>query len=215
MTVSTLGELGTDAWNHYVHAARPEDDFVQIGLTGYGFLDDTPPADVARQSTLLNGYLERANVHSMIAFTDKHWNSPASKNAYQNIVDHCPALRAILPIQYMPYAAGQGALLWCSRDGKRIPVLSPRTDIWKIDGQGDFAAPPDRVASVLNRWASQPQRELPDTYAWVIVHAWSDFGNGVVGVGAAKACASQLDPNIRIVKPSELVERLYRAANPE
>ena len=39
--------------------------------------------------------------------------------------------------------------------------------------------------------------------------------NGTVGVGAAKACAVQLNPNIRVVKPSELVERLGRAANPE
>lgn len=215
MTVSTLGELGPDAWNYYVHAATSNDDFVHIGLTGYGFLDDTPPADITRQSALLNPYLERANVHSMIAFTDKHWDSPASKNAYQNIVDHCPTLRAILPLQYMPYAAGQGALLWCHRDGKRIPILPPRTDIWKIDDQGDFAAPPDRVAAILNRWAARPPKELSDTYAWVIVHAWSDFGNGVVGVSAAKACAAQLSPNIRVVKPSELVERLYRAANPQ
>ena len=215
MTVSTLGELGPDAWNYYVHAATPNDDFVHIGLTGYGFLDDTPPADITRQSALLDPYLERANVHSMIAFTDKHWDSPASRDAYQNIVDHCPALHAILPLQYMPYAAGQGALLWGHRDGKRVPILPPRTDIWKIDGQGDFAAPPDHVADVLNRWASQPPKDLSDTYAWVIVHAWSDFGHGVVGVGAAKACAARLSPNIRVVKPSELVERLYRAANPE
>ena len=215
MTISTLGELGPDAWNHYVQAATPNDDFVHIGLTGYGFLDDTPPAEITRQSTLLNAYLARANVHSMIAFTDKHWDSAASRNAYQNIVDHCPALHAILPLQYMPYAAGQGALLWCNREGKRVPILPPRTDIWKINDQGDFAAAPDRVAAILNRWASQPQKDLSDTYAWVIVHAWSDFGHGVVGVGAAKACAAQLAPNIRVVKPSELVERLYRAANPQ
>ncbi len=215
MTVSTLGEFGSDAWNYYVHAATPNDDFVHIGLTGYGFLDDTPPADITRQATLLNPSLERANIHCMIAFTDKHWDSPASRNAYQNIVDHCPALHAILPLQYMPYAAGQGVLLWCHRDGKRVPILPPRTDIWKIDDQGDFAAPPDHVATVLNRWASEPQKDFSDTYAWVIVHAWSDFGHGVVGVSAAKACAAQLAPNIRVVKPSELVERLYRAANPE
>lgn len=215
MTVSTLGALGPDAWNYYVHAATPEDDFVHIGLTGYGFLDDTPPGEITRQAAILNPYLERANVHSMIAFTDKHWDSPASRDAYQNIVDHCSALRAILPLQYMPYAAGQGALLWCHRDGKRVPVLAPRTDIWKIDDQGDFAAPPDRVAAILNHWADQPQKELPDTYAWVIVHAWSDFGNGNAGVGAAKACVAQLNPNIRVVKPTELVDRLYLAANPQ
>ncbi len=215
MTVSTLGELGTDAWNHYVRAATPNDDFVHIGLTGYGFLDDTPPADITRQSTLLNPYLERSNVHCMIAFTDKHWDSPDSRNAYQNIVDHCPALHAILPLQYMPYAAGQGALLWCHRDGKRIPILPPRTDIWKTNDQGDFAAPPERVATVLNRWAAQPQTGLSATYAWVIVHAWSDFGHGVVGVSAATTCAAQLAPNIHVVKPAELVERLYRAGNPE
>lgn len=214
MTVSTLAKLGSDAWNDYVRAATPDDEFVHIGLTGYGFLDDTPPASIARQATLLNGYLEKANVHSMIAFTDKHWDSPESRAAYQNIVDHAPTLRAILPLQYMPYAAGQGKLLWCNRDSKRVPVLPPRTDIWKIDDQGDFAAPPDRVAQVLNRWAAQPQKSLEDTYCWVIVHAWSDFGNGVVGVGAAKDCAAKLDPNIKVVKPSELVDRLYRAANP-
>ena len=38
----------------YTKAATPDDEFVQIGLTGYGFLDDTPPADITRQSTLLN-----------------------------------------------------------------------------------------------------------------------------------------------------------------
>ena len=54
----------------------------------------------------------------------------------------------------MPYAAGQGALRWCNRDGKRTPGLPPRTDIWKIEGQGDFAAPPNRVAAILNRWAT-------------------------------------------------------------
>ena len=213
LPVSNLAELGPDVWNHLVKAATPNDDYVHIGLTGYGFLDDTPPADITRQATLLNPYLQRANVHSMIAFTDKQWDSPASKAAFQNIVDHCPAVRCIMPLQYMPYAAGAGRLLWCNRDGKRIPVLPPRTDLWD-DNQGDLAGPPDRIAKVLNRWAQGPVNSLEDTYAWVIVHAWTDFGNNTAGVGAAKACAAALDPNIRVVKPAELVDRLYRAANP-
>ncbi len=214
LPVFNLAELGTDAWNHYVSHASPNDGFVHIGLTGYGFLDDTPPAVISRQATLLNAHLERANVHSLIAFTDKHWDSPESRAAFQNVIDHCPALRAVMPLQYMPYAAGAGRLLWATRDGKRIPILPPRTDIWD-DDQGDLAGPPDRVAKVLNRWAAQPQNSLDATYAWVIVHAWSDFGHGAVGFGAAKACAARLDPNIRVVKPAELVDRLYRAANPE
>lgn len=214
LPVSNLAHLGSDAWNYYVQEASSNDDFVHIGLTGYGFLDDTPPAVITRQATLLDGDLERANVHSLIAFTDKHWDSPESRAAYQNVVDHCPAVRAILPLQYMPYAAGAGKLLWCRREGKRIPVLPPRSDLWD-DNQGDLAGPPDRIAQVLNRWAAQPARSLDDTYAWVIVHAWTDFGNNTAGVGAAKACAAKLDPAIRVVKPSELIDRLYRAANPE
>ena len=118
-----------------------------------------------------------------------------------------------MPLQYMPYAAGAGHILWCQRDGQRIPVLPPRTDIWD-DNQGDLAGPPDKVAEVLNRWAADPPKTLSDTYAWVIVHAWTDFGHNTAGVSAAKACASQLSPNIRVVKPSELIDRLYRAANP-
>ena len=214
LAVGGLSVLGTDAWDYYTKAATPDDEFVQIGLTGYGFLDDTPAADITRQATLLNGYLEKANVHSMIAFTDKHWDSPESRAAFQNVVDHCPTLRGVMPLQYMPYAAGAGNLLYCHRDGKRVPILPPRTDIWD-DNQGDLAGPPDKVASVLNHWAEQPQKTLADTYAWVIVHAWTDFGHNTAGVSAAKACAAKLDPNIRVVKPSELIDRLYQAANPE
>ena len=185
MAVSTLALLGSDAWNYYPRAATPDDEFIQIGLTGYGFLDDTPPVEITRQAVLLDPTLERANVHEMTAFTDKHWDSPASVAAYQNVVDHCPALRAILPLQYMPYAAGAGHLLWCQRDGKRVPVLPPRTDLWD-DNQGDLASPPDKVAEVLNRWAAQPQHSAEDTYCWAIIHAWTDFGHHTAGSSRRK-----------------------------
>ena len=211
VALPALHELASDTWQYLVRSATPADDFIQFGLTGYGFVDETPENALATQASALEPHLRNSNVHALALFTHEQWNSPAAMRSFDTIVKNCPSLHGVLPLQYAPYAAGRGALTWRKRGSERIPVLSARAAIWKVGKPTLEAGAPEDVAVVLNQWASKPSAALEDRCSWVVVHAWSQFDNGVTGFGAAKACAMRLDSKIKIVKPSELIEMLYCA----
>ena len=210
---SSLGRFGTDAWNSILRSSTPADDFVQCCQTGYAFIDEAPPEALKLQASRMDGYLQKTGITTAALWTHNKWDAPEAVRAYESVANNCPSLRGILAVQYAPYAAGRGAQLWCRRGKEKVPVISAKAAIWKMKKGTPEQGSPAEVAQILNEWAKRPAGTSQDRFAWVIVHAWSNFSESVTGFGAAKECAKQLDPSIRVIKASELVELVYRSAN--
>ncbi|MGC8541943.1 MAG: hypothetical protein ACP5QA_15140, partial [Phycisphaerae bacterium] len=157
------------------------------------------------------------------SFTVK-WNSPSALAAYRLAALNIPKLRALFTIQFDPYAAGRGKIIWIRRNGgPPLPVLSALASIWNMP-KNVYAGSPGHVARLLNRWASKPVRNVDNRFTWVVVHAWSRFADpGSPGVklgvyDAAAYCAGHLSSSIKVVTPEQLAKLLGQAkalAGPE
>ena len=198
-------------------SAKPTDGLVQFG-SGYFYWDHFGAArggadaldPVLRRASL---FLNRLGLHTMISFTVS-WNSPQALAAYRRAAVNIPNLRALFTIQFDPYAAGRGKIIWIRREnGPPLPVLSAKAAIWNMP-KNIYAGSPGHVARLLNRWAAKPVRNMGNRFTWVVVHAWSRFADpGSPGVklgvyDAAAYCAAHLSSSIKVVTPEQLAKLL-------
>jgi hypothetical protein len=202
--------------NYLRTTAKATDGFVQFG-SGYFYWDHFGMArggpealdSLLRRASL---FLNRLGLHTMISFTVK-WNSPRALAAYKRAALEIPRLQALFTIQFDPYAAGRGKIIWIHRkNGPPLPVLSAKAAIWNMP-KNVYAGSPAHVARLLNRWAARPVRNADGRFTWVVVHAWSRFtepgDNSTLGVyDAAAYCAAHLTPSIKVVTPGQLAELL-------
>ncbi len=206
--------------------AKPTDGFLQFG-SGYFYWDHFGAArggadalaPVLRRAAV---FLNRLGLHTMISFIVK-WNSPSALAAYRLAALNIPRLRALFTIQFDPYAAGRGKIIWIRREnGPPLPVLSALASIWNMP-KNAYAGSPGHVARLLNRWASKPVRNPGNRFTWVVVHAWSRFAvpGHIAKLGvydAAAYCAAHLSSSIKVVTPEQLAKLLGQAnalAEPE
>jgi hypothetical protein len=207
--------------NYLCTTAQANDGFVQFS-SGYFYWDHFgvsrggPDAlnSVLRRASL---FLNRLGLHTMISFTVK-WNSPQALAAYRRAALEIPKLRALFTIQFDPYAAGRGKIIWIHREhGPFLPVLSAKAAIWNMP-KNVYAGSPGHVARLLNRWAARPVRNADDRFTWVVVHAWSRFAEpgdkAKLGVyDAAAYCAEHLSSSIKVVTPEQLATLLRHKKN--
>jgi hypothetical protein len=205
------------------HAGR-NDELLQFGL-GYFYLDDYGKArggTTALKELLesVRPYIAKLHVHVLLLFTN-HWDSPAAIRGYRLVAHELPMVQGVLAIQYSPYAAGKGKILWVKHaDGVPMPIISSRTFLWN-QGKGHnsaFFQRPNYAAGELNTWAAHgPTAAAASQFAWVGVHAWSNFNFGkpsqsVGQYGAAVYTAKRLNPGITLVTPGQLVKLLLARA---
>ena len=94
-------------------------------------------------------------------------------------------------------------------DGK--PIVSAKYRLWN-NRQGSS---PEEIAAAVNALPTDPKN--PDSYAFIIVHAWSGLnssGDFIVGgntMAAVEKLVNGLDGNTHLVSPSQFMERI--AAN--
>ncbi len=209
--------------------ASPRDDVVLLS-GGYYYPDwfgqrRTEPDLLARHARRIGAYMGRCGLTGLM-LNLQDWDSEAARQAYATYAREIPALQGIFAIQYAPYTAGGGATHWVELPGRRVPVISARNAIWAGRGDDPREGTPSRVAAMLNAWAAQPLERNEDRCAWVIVHCWSWFrhgqtpateevdqaapGEGEIARGYRPAlwCGERLAPNLRVVTPTALLQRL-------
>lgn len=212
--------------------ATPNDDFLLYG-GGYYYpdwfgKDRCDPGLLAQHARRLNKYMDKCGIHSF-AINAQQWDGPEAMAAYETYVREMPALNAIFTVQYYPYTGGGGAIRWIPRpDGKRVPVISAHYALWAGRGNDPHEGTPNHVAALLNEWAAKPVKAPEDRFAWVTVHCWSWFkqapadaalsaeevdqtappAEAARGYLPATWCAAQLSPNIRVVTPAVLADKL-------
>ena len=203
--------------------ARPRDQLFQFGL-GYFYLDEYGKLRGGKLALIsllqsIRPNLECLHIHTLLVFT-KAWDSQAARQAYQVLARQLPDIHGVFAIQFNPYAAGRGKILWIHRrHGAPMPVISARSFLWN---QGKFVNSvyfqwPNYAATKLNAWANHRSESLDRHFAWIGIHAWSSFKlkSGVRALrqyGAALYVARHLRPSIRVVTPSQLVRLLIEAS---
>lgn len=198
--------------------ATANDELLQYA-TGYCYIDTFGQkrggiAALRRLMTKSRPYLLRTHATVMQSFVT-NWKSQRAQRAYAVTAAAIPELKGLFITQYHPYAAGEGAIRWVSRpDGRDLAVLTPLIALWHGVQDPKHFADIEPAAQAINRWAQRPVKRPEDRFTWIIVHAWSKFPfNGQIRqrYQAAAACAGLLDKNMRVVTPTELVDRLCAA----
>jgi hypothetical protein len=153
------------------------------------------------------------------------WSSSASLAACRIFASEIPGLAGMFPIQYYPYNAGKGEILWTENSrGDPIPVISARYALWagvkeKLHGT------PAAVARFVNEAPHSGAADTAGHFDWTTVHAWSYFREargsddpeaeevdqklaGQPGVERCVEpmswCVERLAPHVKVVSPEEL-----------
>jgi len=218
--------------------ATPRDDFLLFG-GGYYYPDEFGQNRKGQQSlrqhaTRIGAYM-RQDGSKLLAVNLQRWDSPAAQSAYNTYAQSMPGLLGIYSIQYAPYAAGKGRVLWAKDNrGEEVPVLSPRFAIWN-HSEYEQDGSPSRIAERLNGQVYRGEPKGEAHFSWVVVHAWSWFRHRLPGepasaeeidqarggeTGTARGltpirwCREALDPHVRVVTPTELTLLLRLHARP-
>ena len=107
-------------------------------------------------------------------------------------------------MDYSNYAGMKGKMRFAN--GK--PIVSARYQLWN----GMPGCSPEEVAAAVNALPADPKN--PDSYVFVIVHAWSglngsgEFTQGGNTMAAVERLVEQLDENTRLVSPAQFMERI-------
>jgi len=189
--LADVAQLCPYALRNLIRTASPRDDLVLMG-GGYYYPDlfgksRNSIEPLRLHARRIRGYL-RLTGTSLLHMNAAKWDSPEAIRAYTVFAEEIPELQAILMVQYAPYTAGKGRVLWVRRrDGTELPVISARFAIWAHSPFPDDG-PPAEIAAKLN---AEPRLAEPATsdaenrsqpaevpgFSWVTVHCWSWFKN--------------------------------------
>ena len=219
--------------------AKPGDDFL-LFAGGYYYPDLYGNLRTGVDSMDLHarrlGYYFNLGGFSLLMANFQKWDCQTAFDACHDYVHWLPGLDGIVTIQYSPYTGGHGAVHWIpgGADGE-TPIVSTQLAIWN---HADFpgGGGPARIAGMINALPHLGAPDDVDHFSVVIVHAWSWFkhlgkdepvGNEEIdqnstanpgtggGMAAAKWCSDRLQPYVRVVTPSELVELMRLRVHPQ
>jgi hypothetical protein len=218
--------------------ATPNDDFV-LYSGGYYYPDhfgERREEDVLRLHARRMGEYMRMGGLRTIASNAMDWDSPQALRAYNTFVEEIPELEGIFTVQYYPYPAGEGRILWATDGERHVPVISCRLTIWAQTGRPRDTTPAG-VAKWLNGMPTGGPEWSEDNFSFVMPHCWSRFRNtngdpspmaeeegvdqGQDAEGTARGmlpvkwCVDRLDDNVRVVTPTELALLVKRHLAPE
>jgi len=237
--IADLAQLCPYALQRLVSTATERDDLVLMG-GGYYYPDLFGAArqDVEAlrlHARRIRGYLRMTGVRVLHMNASK-WDSPEAVRAYTIFAEEIPELEGILMIQYAPYTAGKGKVIWVKRrDGSEMPVVSARFGIWAHSPFPDDGTPA-KIARLLNGMPAIGAEATESGFSWVTVHCWSWFREApeqttddaelvdqskAQELGAKRGmepvvwCARRLSPHVRVLTPTEMVMLMNLRLRPE
>jgi hypothetical protein len=216
-----MDSLQTDPYaiQYMLETATHGDDLIQYA-TGYCYLDHFGEKRGGAEAlgqlmTRTRPYLQKIGATTMTSFV-LDWRSDRANEAYAITARAIPELKGLFITQYHPYAAGEGAIRWIKRGDStnQMAVLTPLIAMWHgVDDPVHFADI-EPTAQAINSWAKRSLSKPEDRFTWIVVHCWSKFpfdGRELSCYDATLECAKLLDRNVKIVTPTELVDRLHAA----
>jgi len=226
LPISTLLQVAPDIWDYVAGTATANDDLLAFG-DSYAYFDHFGSRVGGAQAldaflTSRAAYWDKVGIRQALGFASD-WDSNAAIQAYGRAAQALPHLRGLFILQYLPYAAGQGRILWAKRPGAApMPVLSALTTVRNDFNDGACSSPQEAI-DAINQWAARPAKRRDDRFTWVSVLAWSEYDlpadapdladhNGKLGPYQAAAYIQRhLDAGVKVVTPAALLELLNSA----
>ena len=227
--VVCMSQVAVPILRHMAATATANDNSMMLG-GGYYYPDEYGKAYGDRDKALaahldqIAPTIDRLGVRTaqLINFD---WKSSVSLTGYRLFAQKIPNLAGILPIQYYPYNAGLGEIIWTTNSkGDPIPVISARYALW-AGVKEKFHGTPAAVARFINEAPHKGAAETTGHFDWTTVHAWSYFREargkddpeaenvdqklanqpGVEKCVEPMAwCVERLAPHVKVVSPEEL-----------
>jgi hypothetical protein len=198
---ASAADLAVPLAEKYYGEMTANDSFV-LSLSGLGY---TFPSKWTSRKALrnmagtLSQKMEMLDTRELLVLDDGGFDS----NALDIIMSETRA-NGIFYIDYEKYAGLNGKIRFAG--GK--PVVSAKYQLWNnMPG-----CSPEEIAAAVNSLPADPKN--PDSYVFIIVHAWSGLdGNGEFVEGgntmaAVEKLVSGLNPDTHLVSPSQFMERI-------
>ncbi len=227
--VADLAQLCPYALQRLVETATPNDDLLLMG-GGYYYPDlfgaaREDPNALRLHARRIRGYMAMTGIR-VLHMNASIWDSPDAIRAYTILAEEIPELEGIFMVQYAPYTAGKGRVIWVKRrDGTEMPVVAARFAIWAHSPFPDDG-PPAEVAKRLNAMSPVGHDASEMGFSWVTVHCWSWFqdvpdtaAEDAEEVDQTKArelgakrglepvgwCIRRLEPHVQVVSPTDMI----------
>ena len=217
MCSQALCQLAPDRFEQIYKRQKKNMTFMECFGGGYFYID-TYSIEKGNRAENLKVLAERTASHmrqhrlKVLHLMAWEWDSEKAKEAYQAFIDANDQLEGIVTVEYSPYSGGRGEILWfTNKDDYDIPVVSTKYALWQnynnaTDGTGD----PLTVAGYLR----DSDCQTPQSFAAIVVHAWSDFDGKKAGA-AAFDCISAAPSSVKPVDLQELIWRIRMEYRPE
>lgn len=198
---ASAADLASPLTQRYYGKMTENDAFV-LSLSGLGY---TFPSKWTNRKALrgmadtLAQKMEALDTRELLVLDDRGFYS----GALDTLLTQTQA-NGIFYIDYGDYAGLKGRTRFV--DGK--PIVSAKYRLWN-NQQGSS---PEEVAAAVNAMPTDPKN--PDSYAFIIVHAWSGldssgaFIEGGNAMAAVEKLVSGLDADTHLVSPSQFMERV-------
>jgi len=186
--------------------AETQPDHVSlIEFSGGYFYPDLFAEKRGSRKKILRTYAQQLNTQMkktgarLLCFIVNDSASREAKTAYRIFAEELETLEGMLVMDYAPYNKGMGKIYWAERpDGIEIPAVTANFCMWE-NMRRPNAGGPERIAKFIQSDATR--------HSWTAVNAWSNH-DGKKGVDAAAACIDQLESEVRVVTPEEMIWRI-------
>ncbi|NPA37327.1 MAG: hypothetical protein GXO47_10815 [Chlorobi bacterium] len=231
LPVANLSMISPIQLDRIISSQVPNNTLIEFGGGGYYYPDNfginknrTELLDEISKKVAAHMRQHRVKVLGLIC---QDVNSEEAKEAYRAYIQNNNQLIGIIAIQYDPYSAGNGEIMWFTNsDGIDIPVITAKYAIWNygtvnMENQGT----PTYIATKINELAENDDM----SFSLVAVHAWSkfkDIGDSMdpieenidgteSGPLPASWCKRKINAKTKVVNVEELIWQLRMHERPE
>lgn len=188
----SLVKLGPAVMKWWYDNATEKDGFIGYS-SGLGYFYPAVQQDLATHIRQLGRYMEWADLRAL-SILDYWWPSAMTQAGYAHIGNLYASIESLRGFFYADvngdYARYGAKILWFN--GK--PMITCRHVLW------EGAMTPAQLIAAVNSYPTDPTN--PQSYTYVIVHAWSMNMDDV-----AEAVAG-FDSDVRVVNPEEFIEQV-------
>ena len=218
-----LSLMAPDVLNEFSNTQPEYTTVIEYGPGGYQYPDQFA-SDTENREEVQREYARRISRHmnragvTVLGFISVEISSEDAMEAYQIYAEEIDNLTGMLAVQYAPYHGGDGEVFWMeNRDGVKIPVVTSKYSLWQGLDFDERGGDIQKVADIINKDIEGKDESME----WTAIHSWSEFKNPAdtsetaIGVQPLKWTIDQMNDEINIVSPEELIWRIRMKHYPE
>ena len=204
----SLVELAPSAVELWYRDATENDGFsAPTSGMGYTYPHLWPENELQANMLKLESLMEKADLETVV-ISDNLWPQELSYSTYTNVAEKFASIEQVKGMLYLDvngdYArygreadAGRADRIYWFNDKPLVPCRYTLWDSSLYDGVSRTGL---QLAQTINSLPTDPQN--PDSYTFIVVHAWS------YGLDEVATCIANLDPDVRVVTPDELIKQI-------